>query len=153
RDRAGPRPPRLRRDEADRRSRRRADRPRRRAAGLVSGELLAVPNFSGGRNERVIDALEATLAAHARVLHVHFDPQHTRSALALAAEPSKLVETLVGGAAHALDLIDMRGHQGLHPHIGALDVCPAVWVADEQHAPALEVARAAGEGIAALGVP
>jgi glutamate formiminotransferase / 5-formyltetrahydrofolate cyclo-ligase len=120
----------------------------------VSGErLLGVPNFSEGRNERVIGALEATLGAHARILHVHCDPQHNRSVFTLAAEPEKLVQALTAGAEHALDLIDLRGHQGLHPHIGAFDVCPAVWLTDEQHDAARAAARAAAEGIAAVGIP
>ena len=62
--RPGAGPPRLRGDEADGRARRRADRPRGRAAGLTMARdplLVGVPNFSEGRSERVIDALEATL--------------------------------------------------------------------------------------------
>jgi glutamate formiminotransferase / 5-formyltetrahydrofolate cyclo-ligase len=115
--------------------------------------LLGVPNFSEGRSERVIDALEATLGAHTRVRDVHFDPQHNRSVFTLLGIPAKLTEAMVAGAAHALDLIDLRGHQGLHPHIGALDVCPAVWVDDADHDEAVSVARQAAEGIAALGIP
>jgi glutamate formiminotransferase/glutamate formiminotransferase/formiminotetrahydrofolate cyclodeaminase len=115
--------------------------------------LVAVPNFSEGRNERVIDALEATLAAHARVLNRHFDTQHNRSVYTLAAEPQKLVEALVAGAEHAMDLIDLRGHQGAHPHIGALDVAPAVWQTDDRHDDALAAARQIADGVAALGIP
>jgi glutamate formiminotransferase/glutamate formiminotransferase/formiminotetrahydrofolate cyclodeaminase len=115
--------------------------------------MVGVPNFSEGRNERVIDALEATLKGHARVINCHFDPQHNRSVFTLAASAPKLSEAMVAGAEHALDLIDLRGHQGLHPHIGALDVAPAVWVADQDRDEALVVARAAAEGIAALGIP
>ena len=47
----------------------------------------------------------------------------------------------------------MRGHQGLHPHIGALDVCPVVWQAEDRHDDAVAAARQAAEGIGALGVP
>ncbi len=115
--------------------------------------LLAVPNFSEGRSERVIDALEATLGAHARVLNRHFDGQHNRCVFTIAAEPEKLVEGLVAGAEHALDLIDLRGHQGLHPQIGALDVCPAVWQTEDRHDDARAAAQRAAEGIAALGIP
>jgi glutamate formiminotransferase / 5-formyltetrahydrofolate cyclo-ligase len=115
--------------------------------------LLGVPNFSEGRNERVIDALEATLSAHSRILNVHFDPQHNRSVFTVATTPDALVEALLAAAKHSLDLIDLRGHQGLHPHIGALDVSPAVWITEDQHEPARDVARASAEGIAALGVP
>ena len=115
--------------------------------------LVAVPNFSEGRNTRVIGALEATLGSHARVLNRHYDAQHNRSVFTLAAPPEKLVEALVAGAAHALDLIDLRSHQGLHPHVGALDVSPVVWQTDERHDAAVEGARAVAEGIAALGIP
>jgi glutamate formiminotransferase len=120
----------------------------------VSGNrLLGAPNFSEGRSERVIDALGATLGAHARILNCHFDPQHNRSVFTVAAEPAKLVEALVAGAEHALDLIDLRGYQGLHPHIGALDVCPTVWLTDDRDDDARAAARGAAEGIAALGIP
>jgi glutamate formiminotransferase len=115
--------------------------------------LVAVPNFSEGRNERVIDALEATLGAHARVLNRHFDTQHNRSVYTLAAEPAKLVEALIAGTEHAIDLIDLRRHQGLHPHIGAVDVAPAVWQTDELHDDAVTAARQAADGIAELGIP
>lgn len=115
--------------------------------------LLSVPNFSEGRNERVVDALEATLRSHARLLNCHFDAQHHRSVFTLAGSGEQLREAAVAGADHALELIDMRGHQGLHPHIGAMDVCPIVWVTDEAHEDAVASARAAAEGIAALGIP
>ena len=115
--------------------------------------LVGVPNFSEGRNERVIDALEATLGGQARVLNRHFDTQHNRSVYTIAAEPAKLVEALFAGAEHALDLIDLRSHQGLHPHIGALDVCPVVWQAKELHDPAVRAAREVADRIASLGVP
>jgi glutamate formiminotransferase len=115
--------------------------------------MVGVPNFSEGRSPRVIGALEATLAAHARVLNRHYDAQHNRCVFTIAAEPGKLVEALVAGAAHALDLIDLRGHQGLHPHIGALDVCPVVWQTDDLHDDAVAAAHHVAEGIAGLGIP
>jgi glutamate formiminotransferase/glutamate formiminotransferase/formiminotetrahydrofolate cyclodeaminase len=115
--------------------------------------LVGVPNFSEGRSERVIDALEATLGAHARVLNRHFDGQHNRSVFTIAAEPPKLVEALFAGAEHALDLIDLRRHQGLHPHIGALDVCPVVWQTEDRHDAAVAAARKVADRIASLGVP
>jgi glutamate formiminotransferase / 5-formyltetrahydrofolate cyclo-ligase len=115
--------------------------------------LVAVPNFSEGRSSRVIGALEATLGSHAKVLNRHYDAQHNRCVFTIAAEPPKLVEALLAAAEHAIDLIDMRGHQGLHPHIGAFDVCPVVWQADERHDDAVAAARQAAEGIAALDIP
>ena len=120
----------------------------------MSGDpLLAVPNFSEGRSERVIDALGATLGAHARILNRHSDAQHNRSVYTLAADPDRLAAALMAGAEHAIDLIDLGRHQGLHPHIGALDVCPAVWLAEGERETAETIARRVAEGIAALGVP
>jgi glutamate formiminotransferase / 5-formyltetrahydrofolate cyclo-ligase len=115
--------------------------------------LVGVPNFSEGRNPRVIGALEATLAAHARVLNRHYDAQHNRCVFTIAAEADRLPEALVAGAAHAVDLMDLRGHQGLHPHIGVLDVCPVVWQTEDRHDDAVAAARQVAGGIAALGIP
>ncbi len=116
-------------------------------------QLLAVPNFSEGRSMRVIGALEATLGAQTRVLNRHSDPEHNRSVYTIAADADRLASSLLAGAQHALDLIDLRAHQGLHPHIGALDVSPAVWVDESERDTARALALRVAEGIGALGVP
>lgn len=115
--------------------------------------LVAVPNFSEGRSERVIETLEATLGGCARVLNRHFDTEHNRCVFTIAAEPTRLVDALVAGAREAINVIDLRSHQGLHPHIGALDVCPVVWQKEDRHEDAIKAARAAAEAIADLGIP
>lgn len=115
--------------------------------------LVGVPNFSEGRSERVVGALGATLGSYARLLNRHFDPQHNRSVYTIAAEPGKLVEALLAGAEHAIDLIDMRHYSGLHPHIGALDICPVVWQTPDLHDEAVAAARQVGERIASLAIP
>ncbi len=92
------------------------------------GQLLFVPNFSEGRSERVVDALAATLAGQSRVLNVHFDPRHNRAVYTVSGEPDELVKASAAAAEHALELIDLRRHDGLHPHVGALDVAPFVWI-------------------------
>jgi glutamate formiminotransferase/glutamate formiminotransferase/formiminotetrahydrofolate cyclodeaminase len=115
--------------------------------------LLGVPNFSEGRSERIVRALAATLGDEAQVLDTHFDAQHNRCVFTLVAERDPLAESLVAGAQHAIDLIDMRAHQGLHPHTGALDVCPAVWVTHEQQEAARGVALEVAERIGSMGVP
>jgi glutamate formiminotransferase / 5-formyltetrahydrofolate cyclo-ligase len=115
--------------------------------------LVAVPNFSEGRSERVIETLEATLGGSARVLNRHFDAEHNRCVFTIAAKPTRLVEALVAGAREAINVIDLRGYKGLHPHIGALDVCPMVWQEEHQHEDAREAARKVAKEIADLGVP
>jgi glutamate formiminotransferase / 5-formyltetrahydrofolate cyclo-ligase len=115
--------------------------------------LVAVPNFSEGRSERVIGTLEATLGGCARVLNRHFDAQHNRCVFTIAAKPTRLVEALVAGAQEAVNVIDLRSYKGLHPHIGALDVCPTVWQEEDRHEDAREAARKVANEIAGLGIP
>lgn len=115
--------------------------------------LVAVPNFSEGRSERVIETLEATLGGSARVLNRHFDAEHNRCVFTIAAKPTRLVEALVAGAREAINVIDLRTYRGQHPHVGSLDVCPVVWQDEDRHEDAIRAAREAAKEIADLGVP
>jgi glutamate formiminotransferase len=111
--------------------------------------LEAVPNFSEGRDPAVIDALGAALAAHARVLDVHSDPDHNRSVFTLVGDDDRLVDALAAGIACARERIDLRRHEGVHPRIGAADVVPLVPLraADvgRARAAALALARRVGD--------
>lgn len=101
----------------------------------------------------MIDALGATLGGCSRIVNVHADPQHNRSVFTVTGSPEEVRKAIEEGAEHALELIDLRGHQGLHPHVGALDVAPFVWLSEERDETARAAALAAAEKIAALGVP
>jgi glutamate formiminotransferase len=115
--------------------------------------LLAVPNVSEGRDADRISGLRQAFADRASLLDVHSDPDHDRTVFTLGGQPEALREALVRGALAAIETIDMAHYAGLHPAIGALDVCPLVWLAqadrDAAVATAIEVAAAIGE----LGVP
>jgi glutamate formiminotransferase / 5-formyltetrahydrofolate cyclo-ligase len=115
--------------------------------------LLAVPNVSEGRDEAAIGGLAHAFSHSAVLLDVHSDPDHNRTVLTLAPERDDLAEPLLSGARAAIEGLDLAGHEGEHPHIGVLDVCPVVFLApeaaDSARAQALEVAR----GIADLDVP
>lgn len=115
--------------------------------------LLAVPNFSEGRDPGVIAAIRAVLDTDRGLLDRHSDRDHNRSVYTLAGEGLALVDRLAEGAAVAVGRIDMRHHRGLHPCIGALDVCPLVWLDAEGEESARARARETAERIAALHVP
>jgi glutamate formiminotransferase / 5-formyltetrahydrofolate cyclo-ligase len=115
--------------------------------------LLAVPNFSEGRDTSVIAAIRAPLDRDRGLLDRHSDREHNRTVFTLAGEGRALDELLAAAAEVAVERIDMRRHRGLHPCIGALDVCPIVWLNAEGEEPAKERARSVAERIAALGVP
>jgi glutamate formiminotransferase len=110
--------------------------------------LLAVPNFSEGRDARKVQMISGQFIPGADLLDTHSDPVHNRTVLTMAAPVKVLGESLVRGCGACLIAIDMRRHQGAHPCIGALDVAPLVYTtADEREvaeATALDVARAIG---------
>jgi glutamate formiminotransferase len=110
--------------------------------------LLAVPNFSEGRDGARIDAISTAFATGAVLLDTHSDPVHNRTVLTLSGPSGSLSGALVNGARACAEAIDMRRHEGAHPCIGALDVCPVVWLRSEDREPARAEALAAARGIA-----
>jgi glutamate formiminotransferase len=115
--------------------------------------LEAVPNFSEGRDEDVIEALRGALSAQARLLDVHVDADHHRSVFTLVGDGDELVETLVAGIACARERIDLRRHDGAHPRIGAADVVPIVPIKPNDLEHAKETARALARRCGELGLP
>jgi glutamate formiminotransferase / 5-formyltetrahydrofolate cyclo-ligase len=116
--------------------------------------LLAVPNFSEGRDAARIEAISTAFATGAALLDTHSDPVHNRTVLTLSGPPASLAGALASGARACAEAIDMRRHEGAHPCIGALDVCPVVWLRTEHREAARAEALAAARGIAAeAGVP
>jgi len=124
------------------------------------GPLLAVPNVSEGRDDSRIEALAGAFSEGALLLDRHSDADHDRTVFTLAAGASELapgsdalVDALATGAEAAIEAIDMSAYEGLHPAVGALDVCPVVWLDEAGRRRAADAARAVAERIAALGVP
>jgi len=116
--------------------------------------LLAVPNVSEGRDAATLDAIgDAFVAGGARLLDRHEDPDHNRAVFTLAAEPGALHEALAAGARAAIERIDLTGHDGLHPHVGAIDVAPVVYRAPEQRGAAAAEALALADALGELGLP
>jgi glutamate formiminotransferase len=87
------------------------------------------------------------------LLDSHTDADHDRTVFTLAGRPGPLIEALVGGAEEALETIDMGSYRGAHPAIGALDVCPLVWLDPADRDAARTEAVAAAAQIGGLGVP
>jgi glutamate formiminotransferase len=88
--------------------------------------LEAVPNVSEGRDPGAVEEIGRAFASSARLLDVHADADHHRSVYTLVGDEDGLVHSLVAGAARAVELIDLRLHDGVHPRVGAVDVVPLV---------------------------
>lgn len=115
--------------------------------------LLAVPNVSEGGDAERLRRLEDAFARGVSLLDRHSDADHDRTVFTLAGSPGPLVEALVAGAEEALETIDMSSYRGAHPAIGALDVCPLVWLEQGDREAARAEAVAAATQIGGLGVP
>jgi glutamate formiminotransferase / 5-formyltetrahydrofolate cyclo-ligase len=116
--------------------------------------LLAVPNVSEGRDPDVLAALgDAFAGGGARELDLHTDPDHHRAVFTLAAEPGALHAALEAGARTAIERIDLTRHQGLHPHVGAIDVVPVVYRTAGERGAATAEALVVGDALGQLGLP
>ncbi len=115
--------------------------------------LLAVPNVSEGRDEALISGLQDAFSADATLLDRHSDADHNRTVFTLATGVGPLRDSLLRGAEQALETIDMSGHEGLHPAVGALDVCPVVWLDPAAREAARTEATEVAQQIAGIGVP
>ncbi len=113
---------------------------------------VAVPNFSEGLDRDAVAAI-STAFGGAEVLDRHTDEVHNRTVLTLTAPDDAIVAELAAGARECVERIDMNEHNGAHPCVGALDVCPLVWLTESDRATTKELALATAAEIAELGVP
>lgn len=116
--------------------------------------LEAVPNFSEGRDMEKVSALVDVIAASdVEILDWSADPDHNRTVVTYIGDPGSVEQASVAAAAFALEHIDLRQHEGVHPRVGALDVLPFVPLQGLDMADAVASAHRVGRGIATLGIP
>jgi glutamate formiminotransferase len=113
----------------------------------AEGLFESVPNFSEGRRHEVIAAIAGAAAAKAHLLDVDPDPDHHRVVVSMAAQRARLLDAVMGAVSAAVELIDVRAHDGVHPRVGAADVVPIVPLGASTPAAARELAREVGERI------
>ncbi len=108
-----------------------------------------VPNFSEGRNPETIGLLRHAIIAvpGARLLDVQTDASHHRSVLTFVAPPEAALEAAFQVIRVARDRIDLTGHAGEHPRMGATDVVPLVPVRDITMDDCVALARRLGERV------
>lgn len=117
--------------------------------------LLAVPNVSEGSRPEVVAAIGGAITradgpeeGSARLLDVHFDRDHDRSVYTLAARQGVISEAMLRLAGEAVRRIDVvAGTGGQHPHVGALDVAPVVYLRPEDRGAACAEALVIAERI------
>jgi glutamate formiminotransferase/formiminotetrahydrofolate cyclodeaminase len=91
-----------------------------------------VPNFSNGRDPAIYNAIAEAIRSvrGARILDVSPDPDHNRTVITYVGAPADVAEAAFRAIAKAAQLIDLDGHKGEHPRLGATDVCPFIPIKD-----------------------
>lgn len=112
----------------------------------MNGPVIeCVPNFSEGTDARRVEAIVSAMReAGVYLLDWSMDADHNRSVVTIAGSPAGVVEAAVRGAGKAIELIDLRRQQGVHPRIGAADVIPFVPVSGIKLEQCVMLARQAG---------
>ena len=116
--------------------------------------LECIPNISEGRDQSKIDliAKEVRNRKGVKLLDISSDRDHNRSVFSFIGEPGAVREVSLSMALKAIDLIDMRSHQGGHPRIGAVDVVPFIPIQGVQMEEAVQVAREFGKELGRRGI-
>lgn len=114
-----------------------------------------VPNFSEGRNGKVIEKIaDAFRVDGVKLLDYSADVDHNRSVFTVAGEPTELAEAVINAVGVAKDNIDLTRQSGEHPRIGAADVVPFVPIKNVSVEETVELSKFVGQQIATRhGVP
>lgn len=105
--------------------------------------IECIPNFSEGRNQEVIDGLVAVAKSVPGVILLDHssDTSHNRSVFTLVGDEKGIEEVAVKLGKFAKENIDLRKHEGEHPRMGAMDVCPFVPIKDATMEDCIEISK------------
>lgn len=109
--------------------------------------IECVPNISEGRNLEVVEACvdEVRKTAGVTLLDYSSDASHNRSVITFMGSPEGVMNAATALAKKAVELIDLTQHQGEHPRMGAIDVCPLIPLKDCTKEETVEYSRQLGE--------
>lgn len=109
-----------------------------------------IPNISEGKDIGKINAIaeEAKDTPGAYLLDIYTGATTNRTVLTLAGVPEAVEEAIYKIFKKTSELIDMRNHKGVHPRIGALDVCPFIPFKNVTMEECVSITRDIGEKVA-----
>jgi glutamate formiminotransferase/formiminotetrahydrofolate cyclodeaminase len=115
---------------------------------MPSPLVECIPNFSEARRPEVVEAIIAAIAAAGvTVLDHHSDSDHNRTVVTYVGAPAAAEEAAFQGIRKAAELINLDGHTGSHPRIGATDVVPFVPLSGVSMEDCIAMARRLGERV------
>lgn len=118
--------------------------------------IECVPNFSEGRDWKIIEAIHDSIAAEGscEVWDYSADADHNRSVFTIAGSPDAIENAVMRFTEKAAQLINMETHEGVHPCIGATDVVPFIPLRNVSMGDCVHLSEKVGKRIAdELGIP
>ena len=119
---------------------------------LIREIIECVPNFSAGKNIDEVNAIVESISStkNVNVLHVDRGVAANRTVVTFAGDKVSVLEGAWQGVKKSAEVIDMRHHKGIHPRLGATDVCPFIPIENVTMADCIKIskkmgAKAAGE--------
>ncbi len=108
-----------------------------------------VPNFSEGRDKKILDQIADVIKEVKGVKLLDIDPgaDTNRTVFTFVGEPEPVLEAAFQAIKKASELIDMSKHKGAHPRMGATDVCPLIPVANITMEEVVQLARKLGKRV------
>jgi len=115
-----------------------------------------VPNFSEGRDRKILDAIGAAITSVSGIRLLDVDPgaATNRTVVTFVGPIGAVEEAAFLAIRKAAELIDMRRHKGTHARMGATDVCPFVPLGETTMQECVDLARKVGRRVGEdLGIP
>jgi glutamate formiminotransferase/formiminotetrahydrofolate cyclodeaminase len=105
--------------------------------------IECVPNFSEGRDEKIIDAIAHSISAvkNVKLLGVEPDKDYNRCVVTFVGDAESVKEAAYQSTKTAFELIDMSKHKGEHPRLGAVDVVPFIPVSETSMSECIEISN------------
>ncbi|MFH1683270.1 MAG: glutamate formimidoyltransferase [Candidatus Margulisiibacteriota bacterium] len=110
----------------------------------MSKLIECVLNFSEGADLALVDDIVSAVKT-AKILDVHSDPDHNRTVVTILGEPKDVKQAAFDLTERAMQLLDVKDHEGAHPYIGVVDVIPFVPIKDIKEREVVKLAHGFGK--------
>lgn len=117
--------------------------------------IECVPNFSEGRNKEIIDEIAHSIKKIDDIKLIDIDSGYSanRTVMTFVGNPQCILKAAFSAIKTAAHLINMQNHQGIHPRLGATDVCPLIPIRNVSMQDCIQLSHELGRRVGELGIP